>query len=341
MRDKPVLWSLLGGVRFFLALIVAGGHLTAFDHSSRVAWFFGNMSGLAAVLGFLAISGFSIAASSAERPKGFLERRALRIFPLYILAILFSALCTRISGGTVRATGETFTDPAWSDVWQNLIFAQGITAPSIGTNAAVWTLSIEVILYLATPLLVRLSQGALALIAMASLILFMMAPYFFTPYYTELRFGSAVALLAWAWLAGFIAFRHRDKGVAALVLLGVFVTALSVNRTYLRAHWHFTLSIVALAFGLGDRLTAPRWLHSGLSLAGGASYPLYLFHTPFYITLQGAGVTPSGWLWLVAIIALSVALDRVYDQPVKRLIKKNFLAGPLAASASAPGRSPD
>jgi peptidoglycan/LPS O-acetylase OafA/YrhL len=64
-----MLWPLLGGVRFLLALIVVGTHLIFF--SPPCEWSHGllNLSGFAAVLGFLIISGFSIAASYEKSRK--------------------------------------------------------------------------------------------------------------------------------------------------------------------------------------------------------------------------------------------------------------------------------
>ncbi len=72
---KPVktamLWPMLGGVRFLLALIVAGDHLALFFPASELSYNLKSLSSLAAVLGFLVISGFSIAASYAKEPQGF------------------------------------------------------------------------------------------------------------------------------------------------------------------------------------------------------------------------------------------------------------------------------
>jgi peptidoglycan/LPS O-acetylase OafA/YrhL len=320
---KPLFWPLLGSVRLLLAMIVACDHVMLFDPASEFAAALRSMSGLAAVLGFLVISGFSIAASHAKDPAGFYRRRALRILPLYILAILLSAGCVVPFGGTVKAAGAEFVAPGWSVIWQNLVFAQGVTGPSIGTNAVVWTLSIEVILYAVTPLLARLSQAAVTVVAAGSLGLFMLAPYFYTPYYTELRFGSATALLAWAWLAGFVAFRHRNNLAASMALLAVLIVALNVNHTYQKPHWHATLVAVTIVLGFGDKLRGPAWLGSFMSRAGDASYPMYLFHLPVCIVLAGLNVAPSGLKFIAAALAVAVALDRLYDQPIKRLFLGN------------------
>jgi peptidoglycan/LPS O-acetylase OafA/YrhL len=319
-EKTAMLWPVLGGVRFLLALIVANGHMALFLPASGQFHHFDNLSGLAAVLGFLVISGFSIAASYAKKPQGFYRRRAIRIVPLYVLAIILSAVCTRPFGGIVHGVnGNFYRTPSWSIVVQNLFFAQGFTVRSIATDTAVWSLSIEVFFYLFTPLLSRLSQAALVLVAGASLGLFLISPSFDALYYAYMRTGAAAALLGWAWLAGFIAFRHRDHLRAAAVVLGLSIVALALNPNFEGTHWLATIGIVGIALGFGNRLSGPRWLASVLSLLGDVSYPLYLFHMPIYIMLCGFHVPMMGGGYLLTAIGISMALDRLYDQPVKHL----------------------
>jgi peptidoglycan/LPS O-acetylase OafA/YrhL len=332
-----LLWPILGAVRFFLALIVAGYHIIWFAPESELATSLARMSGFAAVLGFLVISGFSIAASHAKQPAGFYRRRFLRIVPLYVLAIAAGALCTSGFGGSVRAaSGSFYATPATSDVLQNLFFLQGFTTTSIATNAVVWTLSIEVFFYLLTPLWARLSQSALMVIAAASLGLFFLGPWLDTPFYPMMLHGNAAAALAWAWLAGFIAFRHRDHAAAALVVLGVFLLALSVNYRGLTIHWPITLGTVAMALGFGHRLAGPHWLAAILTRLGDASYPLYLSHIPLYIVLKGMGANLSGAAYLGAAVVLAITLDRLYDQPVKNLARTWLARRRQGAIAPAP-----
>jgi peptidoglycan/LPS O-acetylase OafA/YrhL len=315
-----MLWPLLGGVRFLLALLIANEHLPLFLPKDKLFDGFHDMSGLAAVIGFLVISGFSIAASHAKKPRGFYGRRAIRIVPLYVLAIIFSAVCTRPFGGRVDGVnGNFYRIPSWSIVVQNLFFAQGFTVKGIATNPVVWTLSIEVFYYLFTPLFSRLSQLALVLVAGASLGLFVVSPSFDALYYAYMRNGSATALLGWAWLFGFIAFRHRNHALAAMVVLGLSLVALALNPNFDGTHWVATMVLVAITLGFGNRIYGPRWLASLLSLLGDVSYPLYLFHFPIYIVLCGLHLSMPVGGYLLAAMGISLALDRLYDQPLKRL----------------------
>jgi len=83
MKPTPAQWSFLGLVRFLLALVVVCHHIKGWEG------FFG---GNGAVLGFLFISGFSIAASLEKEQDGFLWRRFARLVPVYLLAIGLAVL---------------------------------------------------------------------------------------------------------------------------------------------------------------------------------------------------------------------------------------------------------
>lgn len=76
----------------------------------------------------------------------FLVSRARRLFPLYYLALLLSGALA-VLYGLARS----------SDVW-NLVFAQSLFVPVIQTNAPLWSLAWEMVLYLAFPVFVQFVQ---------------------------------------------------------------------------------------------------------------------------------------------------------------------------------------
>jgi peptidoglycan/LPS O-acetylase OafA/YrhL len=320
---KPMLWPMLGAVRFYLALAVAASHLDPFCPGNRLERWFDDMGGLAAVLGFLIISGFSIAASEAKQPEGFYRRRLLRIMPLYVLALVASYACVRGFGGAVRATnGEVFVAPTGAEWAKNLFFLQGFVTSSLKTNPVIWTLSVEVFFYVLAPVLARLSQPALAAIGLGALALFLAALPFHLPSFAELRGGAAAALLGWAWLAGFIAFRQKDRLKAALAVLAITLAALDNYAGFLAVHWSLSIVLVCAAIGFGGRLKAPPAVAAICTRLGDASYPLYLFHLPVYLTMSGWGLKRPALVFLGAAVAAAVALDRLLDQPLKRLIRR-------------------
>ena len=315
---KTMLWPVLGLIRFYLALIVAGTHLEAFVPTrDRLCVQLDLLSPATAVLGFFIISGFSIAASLEKEPCGFYFRRAVRIVPLYVLAVVVGAVCLLPFGGHLEPPGYAYVMPSATQVVGNLFFLQGFFCDQIMANAVVWTLSIEVFLYLVAPLLARLSSLAIGALILASGVIFVASRYAQTPHYSELRYGAAVPLMAWPWLVGFLAHRFRSRAHAALLVLGVSLIALNLNPTFLRYRWMITLVIVAAGIGFADDIRAPAWVGRFLNWLGDLSYPLYLIHCPLYLLAFGyRGTLPGAELLALAVLAAAV-LDRFYDQPVK------------------------
>jgi peptidoglycan/LPS O-acetylase OafA/YrhL len=132
-------WSLLAVTRFALAFIVAIGHLEQQVPLGPLAVvpMFGPFE---AVLGFLLISGYSIGNSYAREREGFLRRRALRIYPVYLGAILLTWL----------ATPHAFDITFATTLLQNVLFLNQITTATSYVGPA-WSLALEVWLYCLTP----------------------------------------------------------------------------------------------------------------------------------------------------------------------------------------------
>ena len=152
--SNKINWPLLGAIRFFLAFIVLTEHLGWFISSPDVMLKFSKFSPMVAVLGFLLISGYSIAASFEAKQKGFYFRRALRIIPIYVLSIVFATLVELYSPEKPLIDNIYIANTNINILLGNLFFMQGILVHSLESNPIVWTLSIEIFFYIITPLLV-------------------------------------------------------------------------------------------------------------------------------------------------------------------------------------------
>jgi peptidoglycan/LPS O-acetylase OafA/YrhL len=82
-------------MRFLLASIVAVAHISDFEKSPFSMFCAASLDAKAAVVGFLVISGFSIAASLDRDPNGFYFRRFKRIYPIYFFAVLLGIRLSR------------------------------------------------------------------------------------------------------------------------------------------------------------------------------------------------------------------------------------------------------
>ena len=318
---QPLRWPVLGVIRFLLALVVAAYHLGQQMGFTALTTCLSSFSAISAVLGFLVISGYSIAASHAKAPVGFYRRRLLRIWPLYILGIVAGCAVMYDTGASTGLHGM----PPTGRILANLFFLQGWTSYSIMYNAVVWTLSIEVFCYLLTPVFARLSQAMLLTIAGFSALLYCAYPLLVEHprLYHLLLNGQATAFFMWAWLLGFVAFRARNHALAALGVFGAFAVIAALNSADLRDRWIFTIGLVLLGIGATGKLRGPKWLASAGSLLGDASYPLYLIHMPFFFLLSRLTSAPaSSAAILSATVILAGLLDKLYDQPVKRLFSR-------------------
>jgi peptidoglycan/LPS O-acetylase OafA/YrhL len=313
-------WPILAAIRFFLALVVAGSHLTWYMETQSSVSVISYFSGMAAVLGFLVMSGYSIAASYAKQRNGFYWRRVLRIIPLYVVLIAFSAVGPALLGGQITVPGGHFVTPQFGQVLGNLFFLQGFLVMPLNTCPVVWTLSVEVFFYLATPWLARLSQRTLLFTVLALAGLFACSRFLHLPFYAELLYGSNVVLLGWAWLLGFWIFRAREHEHTIVVALSLGICVMAFNNSFLTVLWPITWIITILAIGYAELFPYGKRLAAFLSLLGDASYPLYLAHMPVFLLLYGFRVSESGWVFILVAIVFSIVLDRCFDRPLKRLI---------------------
>ena len=150
-------WSILAGVRFALASIVAINHLGDF---TSLGWlgFIPKFGAFEAIIGFLVISGYSICASYVKQPDGFLWRRIMRLYPIYFASILIGYAAMRLLNQPA---------PGLLTIAINAFFLnQLITASSFVGPA--WSLSLEFWLYCLTPFLVRISQSYTRLVIYGS-----------------------------------------------------------------------------------------------------------------------------------------------------------------------------
>jgi peptidoglycan/LPS O-acetylase OafA/YrhL len=312
-RGRTMRWPILGGVRFFLALVVAGAHCTLYAAPNAKVLALQYFSGLAAVIGFLVISGYSIAASYAKQKNGFYARRALRILPLYVASIAFSA------AGPVLFT-RIFGAPDFRLILANLFLLQGFFVKPIPINPVLWTLSLEAFFYLLTPLIARLSQRALIVIICISAAGYGLAHFLSLPFYSELLYGSSVLLLGWAWLLGFWTYRNAQYSHTFMIVQSIGVCAIALNNSFLMFLWPVTWTVTIIGIGYGCRVPYNRRIARFLSLLGDASYPLYLVHFTVFSFIKVFTSATSAYIYLMSAIAISILLDRGFDRPFKRLV---------------------
>jgi len=301
--------------------------------------------GWASVDLFFVLSGYLITAIILRhgRSPGFLKsfyaRRALRIWPLYYLAV----------GLVAAATPWLVHKPEWSALPLTLTFTQGVSEYWTGRAAPgfsrylghTWTLALEEQFYLIWPALLLLAGRARVIpLALGGATISVAARW--SGWNPILLLARVDGLALGALLAGLEARVEDDPrrrnalalassaallvGVVAVWLLGGFTFLNQVTRrgpTFLAYNLMF-LGAVGLAV-VGSGRPALAWLRRPwLIRLGTVSYGLYLIHQIVFHVLSdvarahGITVRPA-WLYLPAIFAslgMAVLSYRWIERPI-------------------------
>jgi len=232
----------LEGLRGVCALTVCYAHLFTFD-------FFGSKSlpyssileklhfAHVAVLVFFILSGYVMGITyrntelTIETSKKYLKKRFIRLYPIYILALIISFVQIPLDKqGELQIAG-------------NLFFLQGISVQSPETNVVLWSLSYEVLYYILFIPLLKIRRDGLFLIRfMLILFLITLSINVKVPVLTSL-------LIGWIfWLTGlFLAWQTKSsstgQGKSFKTLTSYFFIILT---TYTLNTGSFILNLVHL-----------------------------------------------------------------------------------------------
>ena len=315
--NKKINWPLLAGVRFFLALIVLSEHLAWYIPETDITLKLAKFSALVAVLGFLVISGFSIAASYEANKNRFYFRRGLRIIPIYVASIVFTIVVTEMKQPFDMVSLGSGID--FFGVVGNLFFMQGIFVGSLEGNPVLWTLMIEVFFYIMTPLIDKQRAWVLHAVVI-SVFFFILQRYLGFYYYSQMEYGLGILFLGWAWLVGFWFYHNRNSSGAAFFLLSIGVVAIVINGYFADYFALITWLLICVSLCYGHLLKCP--LPSVLNLSGDISYPIYVFHVPFFALISFFNINNNGFIYCLMILLFCLCIDLFYDKPLKTLFKK-------------------
>jgi len=248
------------------------------------------------VMLFFVLSGFCIAlpyAGMAGRPfdfKQYITRRLLRIYPPYLAAILLCLVVEATLAGLGLApisTAETYVASG--------AMVQNYTTGQLATNPSLWSLPVEVELYMAFPLVyvflrrygAGVMWGTTGVVSVAAL----------AGYYAGVKWLAVDFAKYWVlWSAGVVLAEWyvRDSfcGPSRLVLaagIGTLVVAVlaqlygvdSAMLHFFYGSFYFVALWWALAYERWWR-NLPHWLANWLRLLGTVSYSLYLTHFTFF-----------------------------------------------------------
>jgi peptidoglycan/LPS O-acetylase OafA/YrhL len=249
----------------------------------------------------------------------FLRRRIARLLPLHYATLGFCILLGVLAG----AMGFKLSEPEAFDaacILPNLLMLQAFnTCDHLSFNGPSWSISAEMGLYLALPLLLALSRRrtlTLALAVGSALSLFVLYGRAWTDW--TYHFGVVRALPSF--LLG-LTLARSDGLLAKLpaprfLLIPVFAgfVAASLLPVHELARLVLVYLIVALALA-ADRRGDVHGLVRGLAPLGRLTYSLYMLHMPVALVLiSGAakhvlgltGAAMNGWVIATGVLVLPV-----------------------------------
>lgn len=290
---------------------------------------------------FFVLSGYCIHRSQALSrarngkfrlsPANFLLRRFVRIYPVLVGALFLTLLCDGASRNYFP-NNYKLGDTGIGAFVVNLLSLQGIAGYTYGSNAPLWTLSIEVQFYALYPLLLTIMQRFGNVPTLLALVTINFASYFalerhgyqlFSSYYLSWYLGALVAEGEAANLLSEPLASPRMRGACYGCGFVVFCAgcALFFRNGYVAFQvWAIAFSVFLFAVlkrpmdfrGSSARLF--RWL-------GTFSFSLYVVHEPivvlinsvFFNSVKRVSFVPTFATLLVAVVcayAFSFAFER-------------------------------
>ena len=328
----------MDAARALAACYVVVHHLAkahGFSHGPGLIFRFGQE----AVIVFFLLSGFVIFANERERalrPRGYLLRRLRRIYPPLIAAIAVATLVALLDGTLAR-------DFHASELWGTVLSLQdisvlkpGVIANSYLGNDPLWSLSYEVLFYIAFPAVLlawtrrpRLTTHLVGASCCLSYAGFALAPNHFllVAAYFLIWWSGAMAARAYldgarnvggmiptfAWLLALCA-------VAAAVLLFVPYRGPGLYPALPLRHFAVAALMLALLFGPAGRILARlSWRVSGVAAAvASISYGLYVLHYPVLVSWSFAQ-SPLGFgVAALVVVVLAYLVERQLPKVLPR-----------------------
>ena len=340
-------WAFLALVRFGLAMAVFIGHFALMVDKARLNLFgFGFFAAASAVYGFFILSGYSIAASLDSKSSGFYSRRFIRIWPLYLSALIFGLLVVAVLPSPFKLPlDENFKEPVtWLSVLASFLMLQDIVAPAFWICGVIWSLSPEWWWYMIAPLLKRVWVLFLFALMALSLVQFIQWNWGFNfMWYLHSRennmhafniaawnqesFGSAITGLFWLWIAGFLYYRYRRTPHGFCVLAFPCVLAFMFGRSV-----GFPCFATIFALVLCEEFKFSEKIGKFFDFLGDLSYPIYLFHVAVMALMVFLGFQGL-FVYAIGVLGVSVASLYLVDFPARKIFARYKARGTIVPAA--------
>jgi len=340
----------LDGMRAVGAFLVVMRHVPVFFGPIRVPESF-----LAVDLFYL-VSGFVVAHAYGERLRSgsslwtFMKTRIIRLYPLYLFGLGL---------GLISAMIAVITDPhGWwrpykvvEAVLTGLVLIPmfpGLGASGSALDGPTWTLLPELVVNFIYAAFVKLMNAwvllLIMLVAGAAVVYGQLHAGTLDIGYNPTDQWAAIARAGYSFFAGVLVFRLVGTGETPSALISWGSVALVGLILAWRPGHHmiseYEIGAVLVAFPLllavGARFEPGPLTSRVFSYIGLMSYGIYIIHQPIGHLLEpylkGAFAVPHDWralpygaAFLAGLVAIAGILDKVYDGPIRAVLRRWFL----------------
>lgn len=298
---------------------------------------------------FFIISGFVIPLSYDGHAGRFLLRRALRIYPVYIVG--FMIVIGFVASGD-RIAGTPFPYSFWRVVSHFGVLTRGIFG-FIRIDGISWTLEVEVSFYVAFALLAAaIGRWRIPFLFAAPVIL--EAASFLLIHRYESSGGDPTPALQ-LWVAPLLVlglayyFHHQRKISARMVILANFYVALLLiaewpfMRVICNGQWLVGYLVAMAVFAACYRFGAVIRPGRVLRHLSAVSYPFYVVHALsgyaiiYFLMARGLSPVPAILIAAAVVYLCALALHLAVERPAMRLSKAIGVHPPSTAAQPAVG----
>ncbi|QUT05027.1 acyltransferase [Sphingobium phenoxybenzoativorans] len=336
----------LDGMRGLAAIIVVLHHFGLQMNPGLAA------SGYLAVDFFFALSGFVLAMAYQDRlaeglsVRRFMLQRAIRLYPLFLIGVALGSV--KAVGQILMHDGTALSLPALTMT----LIASPMMLPTPGAhlvsifplNTPGWSLFFEMIVSLAFGAALFRWRNSSLLLATAIAAMLLLPGI--------LSHDGRVAGLGTSWpdfaygfprvffsfLTGMLIFRMtqgRERQVNGDVLIAILaLIALLLGRpdSWFNAEYDIVvlMLIIPAVLWCGAIWEVPERHQRFFAWLGDISYPLYILHFPllmiYLFVARGHAIHPAilGIVFLLAMLALSTLVLRLYDEPARAILSMRF-----------------
>jgi peptidoglycan/LPS O-acetylase OafA/YrhL len=368
LRGLAAVYVMIGHARWLLWEGYSEGyvkHPNQYSTLNKLLMYFFSLFkfGHEAVLFFFVLSGFVIHlkyAKNLSKPSpakfnwfDYLFRRAKRIYPPFLIALIITFLLDNLGRGMqwsiyngttpYQLINENFGHCSWDlkTFSGNLLFLYKQYVPIYGTNGPAWSLKYEWWFYMLYPLF--LLMGTKKIIYPTLVLVLLFGASFFPKFWPEGLFPDVFSMMITWWLGVILAevyakritikFKYLSFATACILLAPFFGVSSLFYSVCLAG---FFLGLISLFLSLSVRNKVIMLLKR-LKIIGDFSYTLYIMHFPILVFMSGwvmqknRNVLPIHFLYVFAGITITMIfayfIHFISEVPFISVKKKKVPAG--------------